>query len=192
MRRVNDRKRVNFSFISLLSSRFPQRRDLCSSREHSRKRINAVGTGPFIEAGFMSRRRYTGAGIYPCTDCTRCLHTFDSSPASKANVHTSIRGSVPREEHSREKKRRSRPKRSEGRNLKLGGLSPCTVLLIRLLTKSNYPVRLTVGVCGAEGLRLRRDSSTPINYRCVVREVSSSFVKCSRQISLTKYSLLKI
>jgi len=77
---------------------------LCSSREHSRKRISVVGTGPFMEAGFMSRRRYTEAGIYLCTDCTRCLHTFDSSSASKADVRTSIRGSVPREEH-RGKKR---------------------------------------------------------------------------------------
>lgn len=31
----------------------------------------------------MSRRRYTGAGIYLCTNCTRCLHTFGSSSASR-------------------------------------------------------------------------------------------------------------
>lgn len=38
------------------------------------------------------------------------------------------------------------------------------------LTKSNYPVRLTVAVCAAaEGLWLRRDSSTPINYSCFGR-----------------------
>lgn len=119
---------------------------------------------------FMSRRRYTGAGIYPCRDCTRCLHTFGSSPAPRRTYIQVFVARFRGKSTVGKKKRRPRPRRSEGRNLKLGGLSPRTVLLIRLLTKSNYPVRLTDGVCGAEELRLRRDSSTPINYRsCCVR-----------------------
>lgn len=114
--RVNDRKHGFFIRSSSFLG-FSRRGYLRSS--HSRKRINAVGIGPFMEAGFMSRRRYTGAGIYPCADCTRCLHTFGSSPASRRTYIRVFVAWFRGKSTVGKKKRRPRPRRSEGRNLKL-------------------------------------------------------------------------